>query len=99
MAVDRARFAQMNALREERELPPVDDALFRSIASLLSTMALDPDLWRAGLEYIGSLTPIRTILARPEVRERIAGVRAGLPKAPPPLLSGPNRKQLLELVS
>jgi 2-polyprenyl-6-methoxyphenol hydroxylase-like FAD-dependent oxidoreductase len=99
IAVDRARFAQMTALREEREAPPVDDGLFKGIASLMSVMALDPDLWRAGMEYVGTLTPIQTILARPEIRARIAAVRAGLPAGPPPSLPGPTRTQLLELAS
>jgi hypothetical protein len=99
IAVDRARFAEMNALCEGREPPGATDELFRGIASLLSTMGLDPELFRAGLEYIGTVTPIQKILARPEVRARIDAARAALPAAPRPPLPGPNRQQLLDMVS
>jgi 2-polyprenyl-6-methoxyphenol hydroxylase-like FAD-dependent oxidoreductase len=98
MAFDRARFAEMNALREGRELPAMTDPLFKGIVSLMSVMGLDADLFRAGLEYVGTITPIQTILARPEITARIAAARASVGNRPPTPLPGPNREQLLELV-
>jgi 2-polyprenyl-6-methoxyphenol hydroxylase-like FAD-dependent oxidoreductase len=99
IVVDRARFAEMNALREGREPPRPTDELFRGIAALFSTMALDPDLFRAALEYVGTVTPVQEILARPEIQRRIAAVRATVSNAPPPSIPGPDRAQLLKLVS
>ena len=80
------------------QLPPATDELFRAIRSLLSTMALDPELFRAGLEYVGTITPVQQILARPEIRQRIDAVRAAVSNAPPPSLPGPKRQQLLAIV-
>jgi hypothetical protein len=93
------RFADMTALREGREPPRPADELSIGIGSLLSTMALDADLFRAGLEYIGTITPIQRILVRPAVQERIRAVREAMKSAPPMPTPGPNRKQLLEIVS
>ena len=99
IAVDRARFADMNAIRDGQAPPPVIDPLAGAIRSLVSTMAFDADLFRAGLEYIGTLTPAQRILAREEVRERIRATGEPLRKAPPPPLPGPTRQQLLELLN
>jgi 2-polyprenyl-6-methoxyphenol hydroxylase-like FAD-dependent oxidoreductase len=97
IAVDRARFADIEALREGRApLPPA--GLVADIRRLLSTMMVDPDLFRAVLEYVGTITPIQAILRRPEVNERIEAARVVLKDAPPARLPGPDRKQLLELV-
>jgi hypothetical protein len=61
-------------------------------------LGADPDLFRAALEYIGTITPIQQILTRPAVQERIRAVREAFKDAPPPSLPGPNRQQLLEIV-
>ncbi|MGH9175164.1 MAG: FAD-dependent oxidoreductase, partial [Vicinamibacterales bacterium] len=98
MAVDRARFADMEALREGREPPAPADALVRDIGSLFSTIAADPDLFRAALEYIGTLSPVQEILHRPEVAERIRAAKERMKNAPPMPMPGPNRTQLLELM-
>ena len=37
------------------------------------TMMGDPDLFRAAFEYIGTMTPVQTVLERPDVQQRIAG--------------------------
>jgi hypothetical protein len=60
----------MDALREGREPPPPTDPLARSIRSLFATMMADPDLFRAAVEYIATITPVQRIL-------RAAGGRAG----------------------
>lgn len=99
IAVDRARFAQMEALRQARELPQPVDQLSRDITSFLSSIGADPDLFRAGLEYIGTITPVQRILERPAVAEAVLAAREKMKHAPPPQMPGPDRNQLLALVS
>ena len=97
MAVDRARFAQLEAVRDGREAPPPGE-LARRIDALLASALADPDLFRAMLEYVGTITPVQTILQRPEVEERIRLAKEAMKKAPPMQVPGPNRNQLLEIV-
>jgi 2-polyprenyl-6-methoxyphenol hydroxylase-like FAD-dependent oxidoreductase len=99
IAVDRARFAEMEALREGRQPPPPGDDLSRSILSLLGVMGGHPDLYRAAVEYIATITPVQQILARPEVAEGIRAARAAMKDAPSRSLPGPDRRQLLDLLS
>jgi 2-polyprenyl-6-methoxyphenol hydroxylase-like FAD-dependent oxidoreductase len=99
IASDRARFAEMEALREGRKATALIDGLWTDIRSLLSTMAADPDLFRLGLEYIGTITPVQDILRRPGVREKIEAVRETMHGKPPMQFPGPDRKRLLELVA
>ena len=98
IAVDRARFAEMEALREGRQPPPPSDDLSRRILSLLGVMGAHPDLFRAAVEYVATITPIQEILARPDVAEGIRAARAAMKDAPPRPLPGPDRRQLLDLV-
>ena len=99
IALDRARFSEMQAIRENREVPPPDNDLARGIVSLMSVLIADPDLFRAGLEYIGTITPVQKILARPDVVQRMAAAREALKDKPRPPIPGPSREQLLQLVS
>lgn len=99
IAVDRARYAEMEALRQGVAPPPPADDLARAIRSLLSTMGTDPDLFRAALEYFATITPIQQILQRPAVAERIQAARESFKHAPPPQMPGPDRKRLLEIVA
>lgn len=99
IADDRARFADMEALREGREPAPPSDELARGIRSLRMSMAVDADLFRAGLEYVGTLSPVQEILQRPAVAEGIRAVREAMKGMPPPPVPGPDRTQLLELVA
>jgi len=96
IAVDRARFGQMAAAREGRPAP-TPNRLAARIGGLMSLM-LDPDLFRASLEYLGTITPVQTILERSEIAARIRAARDVMKDAPPMQIPGPNRKQLLELV-
>ena len=98
IAVDRARFGDMVAIREGREPAPPATELGRRIGSLLSTMAADPDLFRDAMEYVGTVTPVQQILERPQVVQRIAAAREAMKAAPRPPIPGPNRAQLLQLV-
>ena len=68
--------------------------------TLLSTPGItDPDLFRAGLEYIGTISPVQEILARPAVAEAVKAAVEAMKHRPPIQMPGPNRRQLLELVS
>ena len=98
IVVDRARFAEMDALREGRTPPAPSDPLCLSIVSLLRVMGADPDLFRAALEYIGTLTPIQAIVNRPDVRERVLAAHERMKDIPVGPLPGPSRSELIELV-
>ncbi len=73
--------------------------LRRSIRGLFATMMADPDLFRAAIEYIATITPVQRILERPAVTQAINVAFEAMRHMPPPGLPGPNRSQLLELVS
>jgi hypothetical protein len=60
--------------------------------------AVDADLFRAALEYIGTVTPVQTILERPEVQERIRSASDAIKRSPPSRMPGPDRKQLLAII-
>jgi 2-polyprenyl-6-methoxyphenol hydroxylase-like FAD-dependent oxidoreductase len=98
IALDRLRFEEMEAVRNGREKPQPAGELARRIVSLLSSLAADPDLFRAALEYIGTVTPVQEILERTEVMNRIRAATQAVKNAPPSPMPGPNRNQLLELV-
>lgn len=99
IAVDRARFAQMEALRADRTPEPPADELAQAIFGLLSMMPFDADLYRAALEYIATITPVQEILRRRDVQERMQSVREAMKNLPAPQLPGPNRSQLLALAA
>jgi hypothetical protein len=65
----------------------------------MSLLGADPDLFRAGMEYIGTITPVQTILERPEVVQRMAAAREAIKGRPTPPVPGPTRGQLLQLDS
>jgi 2-polyprenyl-6-methoxyphenol hydroxylase-like FAD-dependent oxidoreductase len=98
IAVDRARFAQIEALREGREPPEPTGELARLAVSLLVTMTADPDLFRAALEYIGTITPLQRIFERPAVVDGVRAAIEAMGGVAPPAMPGPDRAQLLALV-
>ena len=98
IAMDRARFRDMEALRAGQAPPNPSDELARQIRSLFAVIPADADLFRAALEYTGTITPVQTILGRPDVVERLNLAKLALKDAPPPVVPGPNRKQLLDIV-
>ena len=57
-------------------------------------MLADVDLFRAAMEYIGTVSPIQDILRRPDVAAAIERVGDGPPMSAP----GPSRQALLDLV-
>jgi hypothetical protein len=95
VAVDRARLAEIDALRAGLEPPRPDDPGGRARAGFPVAMQHDPDLFRAFMEIVGCLTLPGDILTRPGVAERILELaQADAPPSP-----GPKRAELLELVS
>ena len=99
IAADRIRFAQIQALREGREPPEPVDELGRHLASLFATMTADPDLFRAALEYIGTLTPIQQIVRRPRVAHAVRTAMDALRESAPIEMPGPDRRELLDIVT
>ena len=99
IAADRARFDDMDALREGRELTPPADPLARAIRRLFATMMADANLFRAAIEYIATITPVQRVLERPAVTEAIDVAVEAMKQMPPPTMPGPTRSQLLELVN
>jgi 2-polyprenyl-6-methoxyphenol hydroxylase-like FAD-dependent oxidoreductase len=97
IALDRTRFAEIEALREGRAPSPPDNDLARGILSLFITMAASPELFRAAMEYVATITPVQHILERPEVAAGIRDARAAM-KSPPGAMPGPTRAQLLDLM-
>jgi hypothetical protein len=94
IAADRMRFATIDALREGREPPEPRDELARQLLMLVNAAATDPDLFRAAIEYVGTITPIQEIMKRPAVIEGALAAK----DLPPIQLPGPSREGLLELV-
>ena len=98
IASDRVRFAEIEALRARREPARPSDALATGMGALFAAIPVDPDLFRAALEYVGTITPVQCILERPDVVRRIAAATAILQDAPQMPMPGPSRAQLLEIV-
>jgi 2-polyprenyl-6-methoxyphenol hydroxylase-like FAD-dependent oxidoreductase len=88
---DRARAAQMDALRRGEDPPPSDP----TTATLAAAAIRDPVVFRGVLEMAMCLALPANVLARPEIRTRLEGVDPldGLQ------LPGPDRSELLELVA
>jgi 2-polyprenyl-6-methoxyphenol hydroxylase-like FAD-dependent oxidoreductase len=99
IADDRARLSEIVALREQRTAPSPDDELARLVGDLRRFVLADPDIARAWLEYVGTITPIQVIVNRPDVRDKLVALKQSLKDAPPPAIPGPDRGHLLELVS
>jgi hypothetical protein len=99
IAMDRARFAEIEALREGRERPALEDPFVNQVGSLMSSMTADLELFRAGLEYVATLTPIDKILERPHIAQRLDEVMRSTTGTSLPMLPGPNRQALLDILS
>jgi 2-polyprenyl-6-methoxyphenol hydroxylase-like FAD-dependent oxidoreductase len=91
LAADRARIAEMDALRAGRRPPPPDPAR----TALSTAAAHDADAYRALLEVITCMAQPQEVLERPGMAERLAA-HAG---EPPPVTPGPDRAQLLQLLA
>jgi hypothetical protein len=96
IADDRARIAEITALREGRQPPPPADELAQLMLDLRRFTPADPDIARATLEYIGTLTPIQEIAQQSDLRDKLTNIKQSVT---PPAIPGPDRPQLLELLS
>jgi 2-polyprenyl-6-methoxyphenol hydroxylase-like FAD-dependent oxidoreductase len=88
---DRARVAEMTALREDRPWSPPPSRM----TGLIKGAQCDADLFRAFTEVIVCLATTQEVLARPEVRDKVERWSREPALAPP----GPDRQQLLRLLS
>ena len=91
ITADRARLAEMTALRENRLWSPADSAMSR----LANSAPYDADAFRAVLETFFCPAPPQDVIQRPGIKDTTD--RLGH-QAPPPAL-GPDRQQLLQLLS
>jgi 2-polyprenyl-6-methoxyphenol hydroxylase-like FAD-dependent oxidoreductase len=90
ITADRARVAEMDALRLGGE-PPAPDPTSATIAA---AMLRDPDVFRGMLETGACLALPEEVFARPGFMEKVQAHAGGRTWAPP----GPDRGALLELV-
>ena len=89
IAADRARIAQVDALRAGLEPPPVDPAV-RAVAA---AAIRDPDVFRGALAARMCLALPDDVFAAPGFREKVAAV-----EGEPFTLPGPDRAGLLDLL-
>ena len=96
VAGDRARLAEMQAIRAGRVPDPPADPASMLRAALVPAMARDADVFRAGLEIIGCLALPQQVFGRPGLADRVlelAGTTNGAHSW------GPARRELLDLVA
>jgi 2-polyprenyl-6-methoxyphenol hydroxylase-like FAD-dependent oxidoreductase len=91
ITADRARLAEMTALREGGPWSPADSPMSR----LASAALHDADVFRAFMETILCLALPQEVIQRPGIKDAVE--RLGH-QAPPPA-PGPGRQRLLELLS
>jgi hypothetical protein len=85
---DRARLAEMTALREGRPWSPAGSIMNRLAAAAWH----DPDLFRALLETVMCLAPPQAVIERPGVRDKVEQSDHQVPRPAP----GPGRRELLQ---
>lgn len=88
---DRARLAEMTALREGRRPPPPEPASARLLAAAMQ----DPDVFRAFLETVVCLALPEEVMARPNIAAAVDKLGGEAPRPFP----GPDRTRLLELLA
>jgi hypothetical protein len=91
IAVDRARIAEMDALRIGAEPPPPDPGR----AALFTAVAYDPDVFRGVLDMAMCLALPADVLARPGFMDGVEAAKS----LPPMALPGPDRPALLDLLA
>jgi 2-polyprenyl-6-methoxyphenol hydroxylase-like FAD-dependent oxidoreductase len=96
VATDRARIAEIEAIRNGLEPPGPSSFEAGLVASLLRVMPLDAELLRAGVEMIGCLALPEEIFARPGVVDKVVALAEANPPQPVP---GPTREELLRIVA
>ncbi|MDD7932990.1 NAD(P)/FAD-dependent oxidoreductase [Actinomycetospora straminea] len=91
LRADRARVAEMDALRRG-EAPPAPDP---DVAAFAAAAMEDPEVFRALLEVLTCLALPSEVLARPHIGAAVARRRGQAPEPPP----GPDRTELLDLIA
>jgi 2-polyprenyl-6-methoxyphenol hydroxylase-like FAD-dependent oxidoreductase len=91
IAADRARIAEMDALRNDEDPPPPNPVMQKVFAAL----PYDPDVFRGMLETIMCLAFPQEVLARPGFMEKVEAQSGKQPFAAP----GPDRPELLALLA
>lgn len=91
ITADRARVAEMDALRRGEE-PPARDA---TAAAMAAAMLRDPDVFRGLLEISGCLAVPEEVFGRPGFMDKVSAHAGARTWAPP----GPDRGALLDLVA
>jgi len=91
---DRARFAEIEALRRGAEPPPAS-GLALLLQALLASLFRDPDAFRAAIAWRGCITRLEETFADRGFVEHILEIASG---SDPPPLPGPNRAQILSLL-
>ncbi len=91
IAADRARIAEMNALRNGLAPPPPDSMMDR----FATAAGYDADVFRGLLETVLCLALPQEVLERPGIKDKIDELGNGTPMRIP----GPDREQLLRLLS
>ena len=91
---DRARLAEMEALREGREPPPPSEASALRNAVIAAGMS-DPDIFRIFLDSRVCVRRIGDALSDPDAAARVLEAAAGQSPFPFP---GPDRDELLRLL-
>jgi 2-polyprenyl-6-methoxyphenol hydroxylase-like FAD-dependent oxidoreductase len=96
VALDRARLAEIEAVRTGSERPRPGDPAATMGAALARAMPHDAEIFRAFMEIAGCLALPSVVFARPSFAERVLEVAARHELAPPP---GPTREELLRLIA
>jgi 2-polyprenyl-6-methoxyphenol hydroxylase-like FAD-dependent oxidoreductase len=96
IAGDRARLAEIEAIRAGQPPPPPPTPAAALARALPQAMGLDPDVFRAGVEIIGCLTLPQDVFARPGLAERVLELGQDGNGGPP---LGPDREELLKLLA
>lgn len=90
IAADRARLAEMDALRAGAQPPPGDPTM-RAVGA---AMMHDPDVFRGVIETVTCLSLPQEVFARPGFMDKVSVYSGQSPMATP----GPSRAELLDLV-
>jgi len=92
---DRDRLTEIEAIAENRPVPPPADEAAALRRSLLVAMPHDGDVFRAFLDIFTVNAPAEEVLARPGLVDRIMAIAQ---THDPLALPGPTRQELVELV-
>lgn len=95
VATDRARLAEIDALRSGSAPPPPPDGAAAARARLPIAATRDADVYRAFLEVVGCLTHPAEVFARPGLVDRVLELVDPKNVPAPP---GPTRAELLQLL-